>query len=424
MSVDNESLSPPVKVLFLAWGYSIHARRRIQLFIDDSRFRVIVVSTHNYAFDGAANVLLTTAQVNSSDSGETIDSGGHESIGNKIKNFIARVLRATHRFQLVRLVSDLKIAVKDYKILKAAVGEFQPDIVFLQTLLYPCYLSYFLPRSIPTVITFWNGDVIWWAKWNGIERLLKKQIVTYGVRRAAAMTVNSQMAFDACLRYGTQKDKVCLIRYPGVDLEHFRPLSKIDAKIRLNIGAPRVVLWPRGLGSYLNSDIMLQAAQRVIEIFPDTLFVFLSKVGEAEMDKHRQLAKELGIADNCKWVGQILHEEMPLYYACADVVVSISSNDSLPNVMLEAMACGRPVIMGDIPQIREWVQNNENGYLVPCRDPDELSAKIIKVFENPDKIIDTFIAANLALVRSEVDSVKNIEKVKSLVLEIAGNGGH
>lgn len=42
---------------------------------------------------------------------------------------------------------------------------------------------------------------------------------------------------------------------------------------------------------------------------------------------------------------------MPDYYACADVMVSISSHDSLPNCMLEAMACGIPVVMGDIPQI-------------------------------------------------------------------------
>ena len=52
------------KVLFLCWGFSIHARRRIQIFVDDERFKVAVVSTYNYGFAGALNVLLGGLVVN------------------------------------------------------------------------------------------------------------------------------------------------------------------------------------------------------------------------------------------------------------------------------------------------------------------------------------------------------------------------
>jgi hypothetical protein len=58
----NTTNAKPYRLLILCWGYSIHARRRAQLFIDDPRFEVTVVSTHNYAFEKAENVLLTAAR--------------------------------------------------------------------------------------------------------------------------------------------------------------------------------------------------------------------------------------------------------------------------------------------------------------------------------------------------------------------------
>ena len=166
----------------MAWGFSIHAKRRIQLFIDDPKFKVAVVSTHNYNFTNASNILLADA------------TGKETSIWKKLFN---KVKEITNNNTLLLLFEDICKCIKDFRRLKSAVKEFNPDVIFLQTLLYPCYLAYFLPQSLPIMITFWNGDVIWWAKWNGIERMLKKQIVTYGVRKSATITVNSQMAFNA-----------------------------------------------------------------------------------------------------------------------------------------------------------------------------------------------------------------------------------
>jgi glycosyltransferase involved in cell wall biosynthesis len=418
------------RVLFLAWGFSIHAKRRIQLFIDDPDFEVAVVSTCNYNFANAQNILLTDAHGKK----EIGDSFAPQNEGKVIK-------RRTHitRTSLGKLVNKIKTGlygrtlllplifcyeiykgVKDFKILKSSVMEFNPDVVFLQTLLYPCYLTYFLPKSFPIIITFWNGDVVWWAKWNGFERLFKKQIVTYGIRRAQAITVNSQMAFNACLGYGIQAEKIHLIRYPGIDLERFKPFAKNEVRKKLGITYKKVVLCPRGLGGFLNSDIIVESAVNVIKKYPDILFLFISGVGgDAELEKHKHSARELGMEKNFRWEGQVPWDVMPLYYSSSDVMVSISLNDSLPNCMLEAMACGVPVIMGDIPQIREWVTDDVNGFLVPPREPVALSGKILRVFENTDGLIDSFIRKNRELVIREFDSVKNIERVKGLVRTIA-----
>ncbi|UCG12607.1 MAG: glycosyltransferase family 4 protein, partial [Deltaproteobacteria bacterium] len=323
------------------------------------------------------------------------------------------------------LSSDIRHEVarasKDLKVLERTVREFEPDIIFLQTLLYPCYLAFFLPETIPLVITFWNGDLTWWAQWSGIERRFKKALVTYGLGRAQAITVNSASALNACVEYGAAEDKIRLIRYPGVDLDRFRPSVKDEARTKLEIDFEKVVLSPRGLGGYLNSDIIVEAIPMVIQKHPDTLFLFLSgNDEEQEWEKHLQKAKQFGAEKNVRCDGKVPWDLMGLYYNASDTMVSISSNDSLPNCMLEAMACGTPIVMGDIPSIREWVTDEVNGFLVPLRDPVALSEKIIRALDGPEDMTMSFVQKNLELARRTFDTAQKSQEIKKLVHEIAG----
>jgi glycosyltransferase involved in cell wall biosynthesis len=290
--------------------------------------------------------------------------------------------------------------------------------------MYPCYLSFLVPNKIPSIITFWNGDLTWWAKWNGIERAFKKQIVLHGIKRAAAITVNSEAALTACLGYGATQGKMKLIRYPGVNLEMFSPqIDTLDARERLNLRHKKVVLCPRGLGDYLNSDVIIEAASSVIKRYPDTLFLFLSGVGSDTLwEEHRKRAGELGIAENIRRDGQVSWQNMPIYYRAADVMVSVSSNDSLPNCMLESMACGVPVVMGDIPQIQEWVKDGDNGFLVSPRDPALLAQRIIEILADQDGVVAKFVQKNIEMVHRKVDSRIVADTVKSLVRDVALRG--
>ncbi len=400
------------RVLFLAWGYSIHAKRRLQLFIDDPAFEVIVVSPHDYAFANAENVLLT---------GKLQPTFDVPSMQPEI-GMAHDLFHELNMGELPDILYDICVAIHDLRILKDTINKFQPEVIFLQTLLYPCYLSYFIPKSIPIIVTFWNGDVIWWAKWNGLDRLYKKLLVTYGSRLANAITVNSKMAYNACLDYGVKAERINLIRYPAVDRERFYPMDKLAARKSTGLAGDRIVLCPRGLGGYLNSDIIIEAAAIVCRKYPDTRFVFISAVGQDKWEQHLQRGRELGIESNLQHDGQISWETMPAYYSSADVMVSISSNDSLPNCMLEAMACGVPLIMGDIPQIQEWVDNGKNGFLIPVRDHEILAGRIIRIFENGTNFVAGFVSANIELVEREADSRKNIVAVKKLVHQVAQCG--
>jgi glycosyltransferase involved in cell wall biosynthesis len=392
-----------IRILFLAWGYSVHAQRRIGIFADDPLFDVKVVSTYDYQIPGAATILLSAAKKG-------------RWIFNHDRTLLGKILfPLTVICKFFRELVDL---VRDYIILKKTLDTKNPDIIFLQTLLYPSYLVLLIRRSIPVIITFWNGDVTWWAEWTGIERLMKKQIVIHGVHRAAAITVNSETAFNACRNYGKSADSIHLIRYPGVDLSRFYPIEKTLARRYLGMESERIVFWPRGTGEYLNFDTLVTASQIVLMKYNDLHFIVVSPNKTNNFSIQEDLEKK-GLGKYFSFFDTIPFEDMPFYYSAADMMISISSNDSLPNTMLEAMACGCPVVMGDIPQIRGWVADAENGYLCGVKDADKLATCIQKIFENAEHRNERFIQKNLDMVAREVDSVKMSARIKNLVMEIS-----
>lgn len=402
----------PLRVLFLAFGYSIHAYRRIGLFAADPGFTVHVASDHAYAIPGAGLTLLNGRQ-------------GLARARQRLPRFVQAVAaflaRTGVRQASGSLVQELVVQLFAYRQLLHAVRRFKPDAVFLQTLLYPSYLACLLPESLPRLITFWNGDLVWWAQQNEILKTFKRQIVATGIRGAAAVTVNSNTARAAALEYGLDPARLHVIRYPGVDLAHFTPGDRQAARAELGLGSGPVVLCPRGLGGYLNSDILMEAATAVCSVVPDVTFLFVSGVGRDLWEELLALPRSLGLAGHFRHDGQIPWERMPAYYRAAESMVSPSSNDSQPNCMLEAMACGTPVILGDIPAIREWVSHGRNGLLVPPRDARALGAAMLALLRNPEKA-RTFAAINRNIVRDRVDSVTQCARVKELVRSVLGAG--
>lgn len=387
-SIDNKSSR--IRLFVLCWGYSIHAERRIKAFSDNPNFEVFVVSTYQYKIEKTTLILLNKD--------------------------------LSSRFYVIGTLRLILRACLDYFILIRAVKKYKPDAIFLQTLMYPCYLAYLLPKSIPYFITFWNGDVLWWAMWNGFERKFKKWIVTYGAKHASAITVNSQKAFNACLDYGVEKKRIHLIRYPGADLSNFYARPKEEAKKKLGITQKNVFFCPRGVVEYTNNDVIVDAALSLLKNHPDTLFIMLTKNNRPAVALLDNVIEKTGFKKNFRWVDHIDFLEMPTYYSASDAMISISSNDSLPNCMLESFACETPVIMGDIEQLHEWVTSGKNGYLVPTRDAEFLEKTMTRIIDpNNKKELNTFTKLNLEKVKKDANSAINIPAVQLLVIDTVSN---
>ena len=107
-------------------------------------------------------------------------------------------------------------------------------------------------------------------------------------------------------------------------------------------------------------------------------------VGEgAEKNRLKKLAEKLNISENVIFTG--LRGDVREILVITDIFVLPSLFEGLPNVIMEAMLAGKPVVATHIPGNDELVIDGETGSLVLSKDSDSLASAIINILENPDK---------------------------------------
>ena len=83
-------------------------------------------------------------------------------------------------------------------------------------------------------------------------------------------------------------------------------------------------------------------------------------------------------------MGWIAHDELPKYLTSADIYVSTSLSDGASVSLVEAMACGLPVVTTDAGDAGKWIEDGRNGFIVPTKSPELLAEKIAYLLENKD----------------------------------------
>ncbi len=136
-------------------------------------------------------------------------------------------------------------------------------------------------------------------------------------------------------------------------------------KLGLDAGQP-ALLWAGRLGREKNLDFLLEIYRNVHETRPDIALVLAGDGPEAE-----RLRKEYGALSGVLFAGRVERNELPHLYGLADVFVFPSTTDTFGMVVLEAQACGLPVVVSDVGGPQELVKNGETGFVVKA---DSLSA--------------------------------------------------
>ena len=182
--------------------------------------------------------------------------------------------------------------------------------------------------------------------------------------------------------YGLTSERVHVVT-PGVDLDLFRPMDAARARERLGLGSEPLVLYVgrieplKGLDVLLNATAMLDAADAKL------LVVGGNRDHDAELDRLRRLAGELGIAHRVTFTGALKQRELPGYYAAADVFVLPSYSESFGLVALEAMACGTPVVASRVGGLKTFIRDGQTGYLIPWHCPEPFAQRIDMMLSNP-----------------------------------------
>jgi len=124
---------------------------------------------------------------------------------------------------------------------------------------------------------------------------------------------------------------------------------------------------------------LIKAAQK----FKNTNIQFVIVGDGAQMDVLQKLTKSLGLEDFVFFTGRISYKKMPQIYNMADAYISPSLTEGMSVSILEAMACGKPVIATSVGAVPLIFKNEENILMIPSRDIKELTNKIVNMYEDP-----------------------------------------
>jgi glycosyltransferase involved in cell wall biosynthesis len=261
---------------------------------------------------------------------------------------------------------------------KKILAEIQPDLLHTHFLTGYGYWGAFSGFH-PFIMTVWGDDVYL----TPYTSLMKGKLARYVLRRADLVTGDSDDIIEHAISMGARRS-VCHVVQWGVDLARFRPDAPSDVRGRLGIppDAPVVISIRSFTQPYYNIDVIVGVVPEVLALRPDARFIFAGNEGDDV--EFRRMASRLGIKENVFFVGRIPHDELPGYLVTSDVFLSVPSVDATAVSLLEAMACGTPVVVSELASALEWVTDGENGLAVAPRDSEGLKRAILELIDSPD----------------------------------------
>jgi teichuronic acid biosynthesis glycosyltransferase TuaC len=259
----------------------------------------------------------------------------------------------------------------------AAVGRLRRerhcDVLFAQAVLPEGLAAVLLGRwlGVPVACLGRGTDV------HGLPRAsaTTRRLARWTLRRSAAVGVVAE-ALTGTLA-GMECGAPCTVLPGGVDLEHFAPGSARDARRALGVDEDaRLILYVGRLAGGKGLDTLLEAFRALRTTVPNAVLALVGSGPLYTRLERRVLAG--GFARSVRLAGEAPHQAVPQWMRAADVIVLPSEAEGFPNVVREALACGRPVVatpVGDLPR----VLTADTGRLVPRRDPAALADAIAGV---------------------------------------------
>jgi phosphatidyl-myo-inositol dimannoside synthase len=247
------------------------------------------------------------------------------------------------------------------------------------------------------------------------------------VRRAAAGVFRSSAWVTACsedlrsraIALGADRSRSEVVPY-GVDTARFRPSTSArhDVRARLNLpDSARIVFTAGRLVSKKGFEYLIDASARLARRWPDLKMVI---AGGGDLDDAlRARARDAGVGAAVIFMGSVAHHDMPALLAAADIVAVPSIRDEagnvdgLPNVVMEALASGTPIVATPAGGIASVVEDGRTGLLVPERDADALAAGIESLLTDADRRASIGRAA-----RHDVDEKYTWERVATRFAQI------
>ena len=307
---------------------------------------------------------------------------------------------------------DMLLSVKKFvKTIDNIIDKYNIDIVHAHSLYYG-FLSSFITKKLPIIFTPMGSDIIIYAQQSKIHNFMAKK----AFKRANIVTGDSKILQSSGFNIGAKKENNYIIQN-GVDTQSFYP-KESSIRDELNIDKDTILLFsPRAIANLYNIEDILNTLKILKDKNIDFKCMFTFSFGNEHYDYLKNLSQELGLVEHVIWLGYIDYNDMANYYNASDIVISVPSSDSSPKSVYEAMFCGKPVIVTDLPWSHEFLTDGENIIRTEVNNIQMLSDKIIKFIGNLELV--KYISKNALEKANELYSYeKNMIKMEYIMVNL------
>lgn len=301
-------------------------------------------------------------------------------------------------FNQIRLIPSLRRAIKKIK----------PDLIHAGPL-QSCAFMVALTGFQPLVSMSWGYDLLLDANRN----IFWEKTTEFTLRRSSRLITDCLTLNQVAHQFRVPDAKIVTFPY-GIDLDQFTP-----AEYPPGNGDQFTLLSTRSLESIYGVDILARAFVKAAHQNPRLNLIQLGTGSLAA--ELRSIFNRGGVMERVLLPGQQTQKDLPQFYNRADVYISTSHIDGSSVSLMEALACGRPVLVSDIPGNREWIEPGVQGWWFTDGDVDELARAILSAADQPHVLVKmSHEARKLAEKRANWD--KNFPLLLEAYQAALGNG--
>jgi teichuronic acid biosynthesis glycosyltransferase TuaC len=214
----------------------------------------------------------------------------------------------------------------------------------------------------------------------------RRPLIQRALKAAAQIITVSQALAHKAVELGANPDRVHHVPN-GVDQDRFQPRDRTQARQELELDEPGPYLL------FVGNMVPVKGLKHLFSALSQIPRAKLIMVGSGPLRPALEVqARELGIDERIIWAGNQGHERIPLYMAACDCLVLPSLSEGEPNVVLEALSCGRPVVASRVGGVPQMIQPGVNGYMSQPGDPESLASALKQALEqnwNPAEVAQT-----------------------------------
>lgn len=367
-----------MRILYIGDARSVHTRRWVNFFADHA-YEVFLFSSFEIVEDFSKNLKFFIFP--------------KKNTGNELLSFIYNAFS-----ELIRI--------------KTLINEIRPDLIHIHYINSDAFLATIV-ADCPVIVTPWGSDILIAPK----NSRLKKWLAQFVLKQASLITCDAYHITEPLVALGTAPEKIKLVFF-GTDTEKFQPHDK-NVKIMDSLDArdKKIIISVRSLSIIYSIDTLIRAIPIVIGLFPNSVFIIAGSGSEEQNLKN--LAKDLGVLRNIRFIGQIRPDDLPQYLTSSDIYVSTSTSDAgLSASTAEAMACGLPVIITEFGDNPIWVKDGKNGFLIPVKNSNILAEKIIYLLSHENERF-AMGQANRDLILKKNNFYKEMDKMGNIYTQTA-----